>query len=276
MRTRERGAALEPALLVVLFLAMTALTVYSFFSQAWLPPVATDHGSAVDGMIRYLLVATGIIFIAGHVVLALFIWRYRDRGVPAANSQVAPKTEWLFAIGPVLGMALIAEFGVLVLGLPIWAKVYGPPPKDAFVVEVVAKQFEWTIRYPGKDGKFGKVDPKLVHPTDNPLGLDENDPSATDDVVEKTLVLPADRHVVVRIRSHDVLHSFSIPEFRIKQDAVPGFTATTQFTATVCGKYELACTEICGMAHYRMRAVVDVRPSKDFDDWMKKQQGYFE
>lgn len=267
---------LEPAILALLFLVIMALSVYSFFARDWMPKVATEHGTLIDGLIRYLLIATGIIFVAGHVVLAWFVWRYRDGNPETSAPQVSAKTEWACALAPVLIMALIAEFGVLVLGMPVWAQVYGPAPKDAVTVEVVGKQFEWYIRYPGKDGTFGKVDPKLVHPTDNPLGLVEEDEAATDDVVEKTLVLPAGRAVVLRIRSHDVIHSVSIPEFRVKQDAMPGFTASTKFVPTTPGRYELACTELCGMGHYKMRALIDVKLAKDFDTWLAEQPGYFE
>ncbi len=227
-------------------------------------------------MIQYLLVATGIIFIIGHVVLAAFVWKYRDQGRPALPCRLSSKAEWLWTLIPVISMALIAEFGVLVLGLPVWGKVYGPIPDNATHVEIVGKQFEWMVRYPGKDGKFGKTHPKFVHPTDNPIGLDENDPAAQDDVLASTLTLPAQRPIAVRIRSHDVLHSFSIPEFRIKQDAVPGFTAIVQFVPTTPGLFEISCAQICGMGHYKMRTTVTVKSPGEFDAWMKSQQGFFE
>jgi cytochrome c oxidase subunit 2 len=272
----RKGKALEAALLVGLFLAVTVLTIYGFASRHWMPRSASQHSAAIDGLITYLMVATGVLFVIGHLVLASFVWRYRDRGQPAQSCQISRKAEWIWTLVPVLAMTAIAEFGVLVLALPVWSEVYGEPPKDALVIEVVGKQFEWTFRYPGKDGKFGKVDPKLVHPTDNPLGLVEADGAATDDVLSKVLVLPAGRPVVVRIRSHDVLHSFCVPEFRVKQDAVPGFTATAQFTPTTPGTYEVACTEVCGMGHFRMKALAEVKTASEFDAWLKKQTGFFE
>jgi cytochrome c oxidase subunit 2 len=174
-------------------------------------------------------------------------------------------------------MAVIAEVGVLALGLPTWMEVYGEAPEDALVVEVVGKQFEWIIRYPGKDGKFGEASPELVNDARNPLGLDRKDPAARDDVVLRgNLHLPEGRPVSVRLRSHDVLHSFTVPHFRIKQDLVPGFTTSTLFTPTRSGSYEIVCAEVCGLGHYRMRGMAIVEPAGDFEKWLAEQPGWFE
>jgi cytochrome c oxidase subunit 2 len=271
----SRRGSVEAKVLGLVCVAIAGLTVYGFASRSWLPAVATEHGSGIDGMIHYLLVATGVIFVLGHVVLGWFVWRFRadKKSLYAPESR---KAEWIWTLVPVLSMALIAEFGVLILGLPVWGKVYGPVPENAVVVEIVGKQFEWMVRYPGKDGKFGKVSPKFVHPQDNPLGLDEDDPQAADDIVVAGMVLPAGRSVAVRVRSHDVLHSFTVPEFRIKQDAVPGYTATVQFVPNRPGTYEVACAEVCGLGHYKMRTTAQVLAAGEFEAWLGKQTGFFE
>lgn len=270
----NRGS-IDGILLILFFAILTALTVAGFLARAWLPRVASEHGADVDGMISYLLVATGVIFVVGHAVLIAFLWRYRSK-TDAQYAPVSRRAEWAWTLVPVLVMALVSEGGVLVIGLPIWSKVYGEAPKDALVVEAVGKQFEWLIRYPGQDGTFGRVDPALVDAQKNPVGLDPKDPAALDDLVVRTLHIPVNRHVVVRIRSHDVLHSFAVPEFRIKQDAIPGYTAKTQFTATQTGTFEIACAELCGLGHFRMRSVVYVKSESDFKKWLGNQVPWLE
>jgi cytochrome c oxidase subunit 2 len=273
--SRRRGAAFEGVVLAAFLALITTLTVAAFFTREWRPPVASQHGTGVDRMISYLLVVTGIVFVVGHAVLIAFIVRYR-RG-REKSASIPRRAEWVWTLVPVAAVALFSEVGVIVIGLPVWASVYGEPPANTFTVEVTGKQFEWLVRYPGKDGKFGRVDPKLVNDAENPLGLDEKDPASTDDVILRgTMHLPVDRPVQVRIRSLDVLHSFSLPELRVKQDAVPGYTTGARFTPTKAGKYEIACAELCGLGHYRMRGYLFVKSAKDFEEWMADQQGWYE
>ncbi len=270
----QRGSA-DAINLALFFLVMTVLTVAGFAAE-WRPPVVSDHGKNVDGIITYLLIATGAIFVLGHVVLAWFVVKYRGDG-PSIHRPVSSRAEWLTALVPVLVMTLVAEAGVLVLALPVWGQLYGEAPKDALVVEVTGKQFEWIVRYPGGDGKFGRTDPKAVDDAENPLGLVEEDDAAADDVVKRgTLVIPVGRAVVLRLRSLDVLHSFTVPEFRVKQDVIPGFTARTQFTIQKTGTYEIACVELCGLGHYKMRGFVQVKTPDEFGRWLEDQDGMFE
>ena len=171
----------------------------------------------------------------------------------------------------------MSEAGVLVIGAPVWPQLYGQLPQGAVEVEVVGKQFEWFVRDPGKDGKFGQTKPQLVHEVRNPLGLVEEDPAAKDDIVGRgVLHLPVNRAVSVRLRTHDVLHSFTVPAFRTKQYLVPGFTTHTQFTPIKTGKYEIACAELCGLGHYRMRGFVIVTTQQEYDQWLAGQTGWFE
>ncbi len=271
----ERRQSPEIIALIVLFLAITAFTVIGFFRE-WSPPVASEHGAGVDRVIVYLMITTGALLVTGTVVFVTFLWHY-GRGRPTASPVTTARTERMWSLAPVIVMALIAEVGVLVLGFPVWRMVYGEVPDNALHVEVIAQQFEWIARYPGQDEQFGRTDPHLVDQTTNPAGLDPDDPASADDIVLRNrLHVPVDRAVAVRLRSRDVLHSFSIPSFRVKQDVVPGMTGRTLFVPTEPGVYEIGCAELCGMGHYRMRGRVFVQTEEEFATWLSAQTGWFQ
>jgi cytochrome c oxidase subunit 2 len=251
---------------------IAGLLVAYGFSKEWLPEVATAHGKGIDRTIHYLLISTGVIYILAHFVLAYFIWTF-SRDVPRKEAIKEHKTELKIALIPVFLMMAISEVGVLVIGLPVFGQVYGEAPEDAFEVEVTGKQFEWIVRYPGPDGVFGETDPEEVHEPRNPVGLVRSDPAAKDDIVKRGVVtIPVDRTCVVRVRSMDVLHSFTVPLFRTKQDALPGFTGRTMFVPEKLGTFELACAELCGLGHYRMQGTVVVKTQEDFEQWLTEQE----
>ncbi len=256
---------------------ITLLTITGFSMQRWHgPPVASKAGEGIDAVITYLLFCTGLVLIVGHAGLIWLIWRYSQPGENNYKPE-SSRTQWLVALIPVACMAGISEIGVLVIGGPAWHNLYGPPPADAMQVEVVGKQFEWIIHYPGKDGKFGKHDPKLVRDPQNMLGLVEEDPAAVDDLVFRNVLrVPVGREVVVHLRTHDVQHSFGVPAFRIKQDLVPGMPTQTRFLATKTGKYEIVCSQLCGLGHYKMRGEIIVMEPKEFEAWLAEQVGQFE
>ena len=263
------GGRLE-ALLVALSFGVVALFMAYLGARSWLPELASRHGGEIDRMLMFLLITTGGMAILGHLVLAFLIWRFS--GAPKVSLRMAsPRAErtWSIVIG--LLMTLIAEGGVLAIGLPVWDEYYAsPPPEDALVIEVTAEQFAWNVRYPGPDGKFGRTDRTLIDAT-NALGLDRGDPAAADDVVRvNRIYLPVNRPARVRLRSKDVIHSFFVPAFRVKQDAVPGMTIDLWFVPNREGQYELACTELCGLAHYYMKGLVDVLPPDEFEAWLQE------
>jgi len=143
-----------------------------------------------------------------------------------------------------------------------------PSESEALVVRVVAEQFSWNIHYPGPDGKFGRTDIKLMA-ADNPLGLDKNDPDAKDDVTTiNQLNVPVDRPVLIHLSSKDVIHSFGVYELRVKQDAIPGIDTPVWFTPTRPGEYEVTCSQLCGLGHYRMRSYVTVQTADAFRQWL--------
>jgi cytochrome c oxidase subunit 2 len=267
---------LELVALMVLLLSITTFTVVGFAARVWPPPVASAHGAGVDSVIRYLSISTGGILVVGTLVMVGLLWRY-GRGKPGGRTTVSAGAERWWSLTPVVVIAALAEIGVLAKGLPVWEMVYGAAPPDSLVVEVTAQQFEWIVRYPGKDGVFGRARPDLVSGNENPAGLDRDDPAARDDIVARgALHLPVGRAVVARLQARDVLHSFSIPAFRVKQDVVPGMVIPTKFVPTIVGSYEIACAELCGAAHYRMRGRVIVESPEAYAAWLSSQTGFFQ
>ena len=140
-------------------------------------------------------------------------------------------------------------------------------------VEVTGQQFVWYFRYPGADAAFGRTNLSLVAPAEgNPLGIDPNDSYGHDDIVTSQLVLPANREVDLTLRAVDVIHGFSIPEMRIKQNAIPGQTTHIHFTPELPGDYAILCTQVCGLGHYRMLATLRVLSPADFAAWLHTQE----
>jgi cytochrome c oxidase subunit II len=178
----------------------------------------------------------------------------------------------------VVEMVLLFAFSI-----PLWAMRvdHKPPESQALVVEVTGEQFAWNIHYPGPDGTFGRTDIKLLDLQSNPLGLDRSDPAAKDDVTTvNQLYLPVNKPIIVKLRSKDVIHSFGVPEFRVKQDAVPGLTIPIWFVPNVTTaemraktgnpefQYEIACAQLCGLGHAHMRGFVTVLGPDEFQKWM--------
>jgi cytochrome c oxidase subunit 2 len=140
-------------------------------------------------------------------------------------------------------------------------------------VEVTGVQFVWYFRYPGADESFGRTRLSLAAPAEgNPLGIDPGDPHGADDIVSSQLVLPAGREVDLTLRAQDVIHGFSVPEMRLKQNAVPGATAHIHFTPQTPGNYAILCTQLCGLGHYRMQATLRVLPAAQFDAWLQARE----
>jgi cytochrome c oxidase subunit 2 len=243
-------------------LATLVLVVVStaYFTKDWMPPLMSDRG-AIDKSITITLVVTGVVFILTNLLLAWFGFKYQDApGARAAYWHDNPRLEWTWTL---VTAGILAVFLFNALGL--WAQVTSPPPADAMVVEVTGQQFAWNVRYPGRDGVFGRTDPRVAS-QDNAIGLVKDDPAAADDVLLlNQLYLPADKPVRVQLRSMDVIHSFFLPNFRVKQDAMPGMTVETWFVPRQAGQFEIACAEHCGLGHYRMRGQLHVVPPDQFD-----------
>ncbi|MDA2934603.1 cytochrome-c oxidase [Acidobacteria bacterium AH-259-D05] len=266
-----RGKTSLQGLLVGLTFCLFAVLLVIYGARQWFPPVASQHAPQVDYLMRYLLLATGGMLLIGHLVFGYFIWNFsRQRQV--TQRLVQPRSERRWSIGLGILVAVVGEGGVLALGLPLWDQFYGTEaPADAVHLEVTAEQFNWNIRYPGQDGVFGRVAPELLS-LNNPVGLDADDPAARDDLLLLgEFFLPVNRPVTIRLRSKDVLHSFYLPHFRVKQDAVPGMSIDIWFVPTKEGNYELACAELCGFGHYKMRGLLHVVGEEEYEQFLDEE-----
>jgi cytochrome c oxidase subunit II len=229
----------------------------------WLPRDASAHGSALDQhLLLNLWVALALLALA-HVILFVGVLTWRR------NSKLPESAIWRVEYFPLAVLILLFIF-LTVKAERLWAASrYTGADLAALQVEADGVQFAWYFRYPGENGFFGRTDPRLIAADEgNPLGLDPNDTKGRDDVVSSELVLPAGREVDLRIRAQDVIHGFSVPELRIKQDAIPGETIHIHFTPTVAGTYAILCTQLCGLGHYRMNATLRVLPREEFEAWL--------
>jgi len=264
--------SLEAVALGALF-GLVGVVGVAYGARSWFPEVASSHGEGIDAMLNYLLVATGALFLVGHLVLAVLVWQgaRRDR---VAVRLASSRAERLISVTLGVVMAVIAEGGVLAIGLPVWGEYFlADPPPDAVLVEVTGKQFMWVARYPGPDGQFGPTRAELIDDARNPIGLDESAPTSADDIVlVGEIHAPIGRPLRIRLRSRDVIHSLFIPNLRVKQDAVPGMTPEVVVTPTREGVFEVGCTELCGLGHYRMQAYFHAHTPEDFEGWLRSQQ----
>jgi cytochrome c oxidase subunit II len=249
-----------------------------------LPPLATAHGGQIDGLIGWTHVFMLILFIGWGGFFVYCLLRFRRSRHPVANytgvkSHASNYSE--IAVAVVEGILLVG------FSIPIWAARVDhiPPENEALVVQVTGEQFAWNVRYAGPDRVFGRTDIKLIDLQSNPLGVDRSDPAAKDDVTTlNQLYLPVNRPIIVRLRSKDVIHSFGVPEFRVKQDAIPGLTIPVWFIPNVTTaemrtrtgnaefQYEIACAQLCGLGHAHMRGFVTVLAAEEFQKWMDSEQ----
>ena len=239
----------------------------AFFFKWGMPELASNRGG-LDSLYYVILGITGVAYIVVQLLLGFYIWKYSDRpGAEGVYWHDSHKME----VGWTVGTAAIL-IPIVMIGLRLWSGVFSPPPPNAVEVEVVGAQFQWDMRYPGPDGVFGRVRPELISLA-NLLGVDPDDPASADDFsLTNQLVLPVDRPVVLHLRSKDMQHSFFLPQHRVKQDLQPGMNIQTWFIPTELGEYEIACAELCGLGHYRMRGFLTVMEPDDFENWLVEQQ----
>ena len=249
-----------------------------------LPPLGAAHGAQIDSLIGWMHVFMLILFVGWGAFFAYALVRFRKSRNPAASYHGARSHASSYLEGGVLVVEMVFLFA---FSIPLWAARvdHVPSESEALVVHVTGEQFAWNVRYAGPDNVFGRTDINLIDLQNNPLGLDRTDPAAKDDVTTlNQLYLPADRPVIVKLRSKDVIHSFGVPEFRVKQDAIPGLTIPIWFVPDVTTEemrartgnpefqYEIACAQLCGLGHYRMRGFVTVLPDDEFLQWMDAEQ----
>jgi len=255
---------------------ITLLSVWMFVSHRWwFPESISEHGGSVDSQFKITIIVVGVAFAAAQIGLGWMVWKYRDtaNGTRATYTHGNNRLEVLWTI-----VTAVIFISLAVMGQKVWASLHlHSAPAGSFQVEVVAQQFSWNFHYAGKDTAFGRTDPKLIDDSSlNYVGLDDTDPNAKDDAVVPTLVVPVNRPVELILRSKDVTHSFWIPQLRFKQDLVPGMNIHVHFTVQKIGKYELACAELCGMNHYKMKSFMLVLPEDEFSQLVALPQDKFQ
>ncbi len=234
----------------------------------WFPPSAAAHGEILDGQFNVTLIVTGVVFVVAQLALGYLVLRYKARpGAKATHTHGDNRLEVIWTIA-----TAVLFFLMVFPGQGIWADLYiREAPADALRIEVTGQQFAWNIRYPGADGLFGAIKPELIDDaTGNPLGLDFDDPAAQDDLVLPIMAIPVNRPIELLLRSKDVTHAFFVRELRIKQDTVPGLVIPLRFTATDTGNFEIACAELCGLGHHRMRSFIEVLSDADYLQWLQE------
>ncbi len=299
--SRFNGIALM-AFILVFFVGIA----YSFkvLLPIMIPKAASAHGVETDFLFYLTLFFIGIVFVLTQLALFYFAYRYNE----AYNKKAYfyshnNKLEVIWTVIPAITMTVL-----VVMGMKVWFKIFDESSRDKekmMVIEVTAKQFNWTVRYPGKDAQFGEriIDKEHISPT-NELGINWEDRKSQDDFMADKIYLVKNRPVLCKLGALDVLHSFYLPHFRVKMDCVPGIPTQFYFTPTMTTKemqeylstqpwwqtinpetgearwktfkYELACAELCGKSHYGMQKEVVVVEQEEYDAWMRSQASYYE
>ena len=258
---------------------------YDVHTKYLLPEAASIHGKNMDQLFMITLIITGVMFLVTQFLLFYFSYRYRNSGSSkkALYYPVNDKLEMFWTTIPAIALAIL-----IIMGFVSWQNINSAPKETAQVIEVYGYQFNWKFRYPGEDGKLGESDFTRTAPGENPLGLNPNDPHAKDDIITSELHLPKDQQVLLKIRSRDVIHSVYLPHFRVQMYAQPGMDNTFKFTPTISSAemkkqvgnkdftYELACNQVCGAAHYNMKADVVVESREKLNKWLEEKSTFQE
>ncbi|HLV86102.1 MAG TPA: hypothetical protein VKV39_03940 [Candidatus Sulfotelmatobacter sp.] len=262
------------AVLVILIALASAVPIvnHTFLGASVKPPEdISTHGAEIDKQLDETMIEAGLSFLAAQLVLGFFVWQFGGRKNGTVKNFPGGAKYLVIAALLLVGAEAIALGAI---GTKAWARVYFQPASaDALPIQVQAGQFAFYFRYPGPDGKFGALHPdKIDEGNANYFGLDPaNDVEARDDIQSGEFVIPVNKEIHLMMHAKDVGHSFYVRELRIQQDFVPGLDLSLHFTATKIGKYEIVCTQLCGLGHYNMKAYLNVMSQEDFDKWLKSQ-----
>lgn len=270
-------------LFLVFFIAGTIGATWSFLhaSQFFLPEASSPHGRHTDNLFWLTMSVITIAFVVTNALLFYFAFKYQYRKNHRATYYPENhKLELIWTVIPAVVMALL-----VFTGWRAWRDITKEAPANALTIEIVGKQFNWEMRYPGVDNdKLGNYNYKLIDAA-NSLGIDLEDEQSFDDVtVSNEMHIPVNRPILLKIRAKDVLHSVFIPHMRVKMDAVPGMPTRFWFiadktteqmrneTGNQTFKYEIACTEVCGQGHFSMRTTLIVEDEDSYNKWMAEQK----
>ncbi|MEC5148046.1 cytochrome c oxidase subunit II [Chitinophaga sp. 212800010-3] len=285
-KAREQSNRINGFLLIA-FLVLGLIGVYwcnDLLKGKILGESASVQGEGVDTLIYVTLAITGIVFVITQILLFWFAFKYQEKeGRKAFYFPHNNKLEVIWTVIPAIALTVLVAFG-----LKHWFQLTSEAPKDAAVVEITGKQFNWIFRYPGKDGQLGRREVKKIDPTaGNELGQDWSDPLNQDDFIPTEMHLVVGKPVKLIIGSRDVIHDVGLPHFRMKMDAVPGIPTTMWFTPKYTTKqmkektgnpdftYEISCDQMCGSGHYSMRGVIVVETQEEYDAWATKQKSTY-
>lgn len=235
-------------------------------------PLASVEGANLD-LLMYLIHGVILILFVGWGLYFIFVLlKFRK----SASPKVEGESHTVHQVSSAVEWAVVAvEFLLLfAFSIPFWATNIAsiPANKNLLEIKVVAQQFAWNVHYAGPDGKFGRVGFKYLE--DNTLGLDPEDPNVKDDITTMNQIyVPVNQTVLIRLTSKDVIHSLGIPAMRVKQDIIPGMSTFVWFTPNKIGQYDIICSQLCGLGHYRMRAILNVLTKSEYDDWIQQQKG---
>lgn len=252
-------------------------------SEWWgLPVLGSEHGAQIDRLLIVTHLFMAIIFVGWFIYGAYVLFRFRKSRNPHASHQGARSRATYYIEAGVIAVEVLL---LVALSVPFWSRyvVAVPDESDAFQVRVVAQQYAWNFHYAGKDGVFGQTSVSLIDDELNPVGLDREDPHAKDDIVLRNqLYVPLNQPVLLWMSSQDVIHSLNIPEMRVKQDVIPGVRSHISFTPTMSTEeyrkrkgsddrtFEIACAQLCGLGHYRMRGFLTVLEPEAFEQWFEE------
>jgi cytochrome c oxidase subunit 2 len=281
-KVSENNGSHATLFMVFLITSLIAFFWYSYTHfDSYTLPIASEHGALTDKLFWITMGVTVASFVIISIIMFVFLYKYQYKeGRKAAFFPDNHYLELTWTIIPAIVLAVL-----VFTGLRAWNDITAPASKDAEVIELVAQQFSWLARYPGKDGQLGTFDFRKTDAV-NEFGLDLSDNKTYDDFKSLELHLPVGKEVLLKIRAKDVLHSVFLPHFRVKMDAVPGMPTQFKFKATKTTQemrdelgnqafnYEMACTEICGRGHFSMRFPVVVDSQEDFEKWKKSQEAW--
>jgi cytochrome c oxidase subunit 2 len=232
-----------------------------------MPVAASAHAADIDFVLWMVHGLMAALFAGWFAYFGWVLYRFRSGRQPAANPAGA---KGRFALGVEVGVVIAEGLLLVVIALPLWFSRTSAPPVAAntLTIRVVAEQFAWNVHYAGRDGRFGASSQTLIT-TENPIGLDRRSPGGRDDIVDLNVIhVPVDRPVVIQLSSKDVIHSFGVPAMRVKQDVIPGTTSRVWFTPNLPGRYDIQCSQLCGIGHYRMHGVIVVESEAEYEQYL--------
>ncbi|WP_244173080.1 cytochrome c oxidase subunit II [Chitinophaga alhagiae] len=280
-KSREQSNRINGFLMIV-FLVLGLIAVWwchDLLDDKMLGESASVQGEGVDQLIKVTFIITMAVFVVTQILLFWFSFKYQEKeGRKAFYFPHNNKLEVIWTVVPAIALTILVAFGIR-----HWMRITSEAPKDAMVVEVIGKQFNWMMRYPGKDGQLGRRHFKQINESNNPLGQDWADKLNHDDFISSELHVVVGKDVKLIIGSRDVVHDVGLPHFRLKMDAVPGIPTTLWFTPKFTTAemrkrtgnpdfvYELACDQMCGKGHYSMKANIVVETQEEYDAWLASQ-----